>query len=477
MSEQPPAAAPIWRRPGLWLVVCLVVGLAARLGAIAYVHTMKVRVAGGQVVDPSTQPLFPDSFEYLRAAEGLLKGKGLGVGEGSEIGRMPGYPVFLAAVEVVFGYNLLAMRVMQALLGVVSVWLAYLLGRELFGTKEALAAAAVTAVYPFFLVFSVLLLSEALFITLLLAGAVCLAKALGSGSESERERASSLSPSPSPFTFSAVCCGLFFGLATLVRASFLLVVPLTAVGWVAAKRFRRAAAWRASLMLATCALVMVPWVARNWRVTGGHLVLTTLRTGPSLYEGLNPRAEGGPMMDDLRRELDGPAVEGMSEYERDRFWRQRAVEFARENPGRVLGLALKKLGRFWNVTPNLVQLQSPLHRYGLGVPYVVVMLFALVGLARSWRRGDVVLILMLPVVYYAVVHMVFVGSVRYRVPIMPLLVVLAGHGIAILWRRRKGGQGTATHRDRADVQRIAIGGRDAGAGAGGPNDEAGGGGG
>jgi hypothetical protein len=36
------------------------------------------------------------------------------------------------------------------------------------------------------------------------------------------------------------------------------------------------------------------------------------------------------------------------------------------------------------------------------------------------------LLVVLPIVYFTLLHMVFVGSLRYRVPVMPFMMVLAG---------------------------------------------------
>ena len=124
----------------------------------------------------------------------------------------------------------------------------------------------------------------------------------------------------------------------------------------------------------------------------------------------------------------------MTEWEKNRYWRQRALEFARENPRRVAELALAKLRRFWSVVPNLPELRKPVIVAGLGGAYVVVVLLALAGLLKAWRRWDVGLILVIPVVYHSLLHTVFVGSIRYRLAVMPLVVVLAAHGAVGLWQ-------------------------------------------
>jgi len=302
----------------------------------------------------------------------------------------------------------------------------WLLARELYGDRQACLAAAISAVYPYFVMFTPLVLAETVFIALFLWAAVFLELGFARGR-----------------WLSAVLAGVFLGLAVLVRASLLPWVFGAAVMWVLLRRLERGAVARAAAMLAVFCAVMAPWVMRNYSASGGHVVVTTLRAGSSLYEGLNPKADGGPMLDRIDW---GDGTEGMNEYEQDRLWRSRALAFAHSRPGRVLELAGTKLMRFWNVVPNYRSFRVPWLCVVVGVPYVGVMLLAFAGLARSWRRPDVHLILVLPVVYYAVLHAVFVGSVRYRVAIMPLLIVLASHGLASLfWRGERKGQRRGEH--------------------------------
>jgi hypothetical protein len=138
----------------------------------------------------------------------------------------------------------------------------------------------------------------------------------------------------------------------------------------------------------------------------------------------------------------GDGTEGLSEFEKNRLWRQRAIDYALANPGRVVVLAVRKLARFWNVVPNERRLRHPVTMAVLGIPYLLVIVLACVGAARWWRRPEVALTVILPVVYYSLLHLVFVSSVRYRIVVMPLLIALAGVGAVGAWERRQRPRGT-----------------------------------
>src|SRR5262249_53665636 len=90
--------------------------------------------------------------------------------------RTPGYPAFLAACRFLFGDRPLAARLVQAVLGTVAVWLVYRLTRQAVpeaeerpGWSRAMVAAALAAFYPYSVATSALLLSEAVFVPLMLA--------------------------------------------------------------------------------------------------------------------------------------------------------------------------------------------------------------------------------------------------------------------------------------------------------------------
>ena len=131
-----------------------------------------------------------------------------------------------------------------------------------------------------------------------------------------------------------------------------------------------------------------------------------------------------------------PELAELDEAAQDRALRRLAVEQMRANPGRVFGLAGRKFLRTWSLTPNVTEYSSGLVAIASAGYTAVVLIFAFVGLWRSWaakpddrkvRSGRrLQLLIWMPIVYFTLVHCVFIGSVRYRVPLMPLLAISAG---------------------------------------------------
>src|SRR5262245_18597713 len=159
---------------------------------------------------------------------------------------------------------------------------------------------------------------------------------------------------------------------------------------------------------------MAPWAIRNHRLTG-HFVATTLWVGPSLYDGLSPQASGASDMTFI--ETEGLYRQpGMSEYDNDQHCRRLAWEFARAQPLRAAQLAAIKLWRFWNPIPNADQFGHWAIRLVVGLFEGPILVLAAIGLWKSRRSVCRWLPAAAPVLYFTLVHALFIGSLRYRLP-------------------------------------------------------------
>ena len=114
--------------------------------------------------------------------------------------------------------------------------------------------------------------------------------------------------------------------------------------------------------------------------------------------------------------LADPGIVELDEITQDIMLRRRSIDFALANPGRAVGLAIIKAGRFWSPWPNAEMLQNPVAAALSAI--VTIPLFALVAVGLRDRRRDwrAIVLLAGPLAYFLVLHMVFVSSIRYRIP-------------------------------------------------------------
>ena len=390
------------------LAVLLIVALALRLGAGVLWQT---RMGEGFA--------FGDSQSYWSLARAIAFGEPYHYGpvDGS-VFRTPGYPVLLAPIFVLGGENppIPWARSLGAVFGTLAVLGVWFLGRIVFDDTAGWIAGGIAAVYPGAIATSILVLSEAPFCPLMLANLVLWV--LAWRATSGRSAAAW-----------AIGAGAIGGAATLVRPSWLLFLPFAVLVGVAFDSGRKRHLALGFAMSLGLIVVMTPWWVRNARLTG-RFVPTALQVGASLYDGLNPEATGASDMAFVDRFVaearQTPDVEGVPlEVRLDRRMRDAALAWAASNPGRAAQLAGVKFLRMWNVWPNEASLSWWPVRLAIVSTYVPVMVLGVLGAVATIRRGWPYVLCWLPAVYFTLLHVVFVSSIRYRQPAMLGMIVLA----------------------------------------------------
>ncbi len=434
-----------------WLFAILAVALAMRLIAGMW---WQQRLPAGKAFG------FPDSESYWELGRRIAQGQPYEFGpERYAIFRTPGYPILLAGLFLIDDEPpVLCGRALSAVLGTIAVAGVASLAKQLFGRRTALIAAGMAALYPEAIALSTFVLSEAPFCPLMVWQFVAWTKAWKSADTSLARMQGW-----------AAIAGILGGLATLMRPSWLLfalfagVIGVVAIAWQARNAtegvpYRADAAEGVSyrgrllrhlhlltILLATMAMTMLPWWARNYLIAG-RFVPTTLQVGASLYDGLSPMATGASDMRFVapfvaeQRAADAQSSElrGSFEDRLDERVKHASLAWARQNPGRVAELAWIKLRRMWSPLPNAAEFGGALTRSVLALTYVPVIVLAAIGAWRYGRRDWPYLLCILPAVYFTCLHVVFVSSIRYRQPAMLLLIVLAAAVLMELMDKREG---------------------------------------
>jgi hypothetical protein len=156
----------------------------------------------------------------------------------------------------------------------------------------------------------------------------------------------------------------------------------------------------------------------------------TTHLGRTLFESLGPGATGGPAADKV---LWPEEIKMLGEYQKDRFLLRRTFELVKEDPCRALALSQRKLARFFNIIPNELSFRSSVSIFLSALFMVPFYGFVLWGIGAMFRRERHLMYLLFCVVlYYTALHMVFVGSIFYRMVVEPILVIFAGYGGQIL---------------------------------------------
>ena len=379
--------------------------------------------------------VLPDYVMYDEVGRNLADGKGFVGGFAArtydpaaivdpdvpEIGFGPVYPMLLGAVYAVAGHRVGAVRVVQAALSTLWLFPFFAIARWTFGASTALAAMAFAAVYPAFIVYSGMLLTETLSTTLMVTAIWAVLWAWRGGGAGRWALA-----------------GVVMGALILLRSE---VLPLAAAVAALAvwRRPERQTVWRLALYAAVIAAMMTPWVVRNFRLYH-RVIAVSAHAGDTLWISVKGWTEWHP---------DDPEflalVRGRSYLEQQDAFHAAAVHEILSRPMEVAVTRLTRFPDFWlsGHTGYIVGLTESIADYrargAFAAPVIKSALLALntalivaglIGIARALTRPGTpppgVLLLLAPIVCIAAVHVVMFAAPRYQVPIMPFLLMFAG---------------------------------------------------
>ena len=341
--------------------------------------------------------------------------------------RAPLYPYGLGLVYSITGGSYLVPRAIQFILGALTALLAYAIARRLLGRLAAAVAGLIVALYPVLIYFEGELLTETLFIFLIMLSLYLYTLA------AERQRG-----------WMWFLAGLMTGGALITRPTMAIFIPFALLGALLVARRRVVHA----LLVALGALIMLAPVTLHNAAVSGEFIPLVWQGGLNFYLGNNPGADGwSATSPELRKDWWGGYNDQIAipeqEYGRELkyteisdYWTRRGVRYMTSDSRGWTGLMLKKAALFWgsrefpnNLDYNFMKIHSwvlrnPLITFATIAPLAVLGLIVLVPAARRLYF------------LYAFFISFFAGTVaffvcsRYRIPVLPVMAIFAGGGVA-----------------------------------------------
>lgn len=359
--------------------------------------------------------------------------------------RPPVFPVVLAGVYKLSGVASAsdrweAGRMAEAVLGTITVALICILALRLFGPATALVSGAIAAIYPPLLLVGSSLMSESVFIPLVLGATLC-----GLAARASPHR-----------VWWAAACGVLIALAGLTRSVGLVIaLPLLWIVWGDRLRPTRRALASAAALLAALLVVMVPWTVRNFHVFGSFVPVST-ENGSALAGTYNSAtahrddypALWAPPVIQLKAVTD--ANPRLNEAQISSRLTSLGEDYIKAHPGYPLLVAFWSSVRMLNLPgPGLERYAATYEAYPKTLTLIsvysfwVVAILALIGLASRRWRGTGVAIWAVPGLLI-LLTVFFSGDTRYRSPADPFILMLAALGALALaqrlraWRAARG---------------------------------------
>lgn len=380
------------------------------LALLVFVVALVPRVQAAQSYDT---PIQSEERLYDRYAWPWSQGEGAEPREkafpwhplGSFTHRPPLYVLFMGTIYYFEGRDFEAVRMAQAVVGALIAALTFVMGRQFANRWVGLAAAIIVAQYSFLIEFVTRLMSETLFVFLMMAALALLLWARNGR------------------LWLLFAASVVLGLANLTRPVLLLPFLLFLVIWLwFIPGFRRRPLAALVVLGLGLLLTIGPVVVRNYQFHG-KLVLISSNSGFTFYHGID-RTDGLTDPAFLRSKEEIQDL-GLGELEEQALFRQIAIQYLQRYPQDIPRILSTQVEEFtaalqgYKVSDVVMPTpEDPIlwPLLGWGTLLSLLLFPRRVFHARS--------LLYLTILAQVLMGLVFHMEVRYRLPLVPLMALL-----------------------------------------------------
>ncbi len=454
MSPERVLPQVVWRVRQLWAVLQAHPWLAIAIVALACRALLTLPALG----DVTRFYITPDSFEYEQLALNLIQGHGYSQAGAPpyppDVRRTPVYPLLLAAVYAVAGQQPWAAVTVNALLGVLACVLTAVAGTRLLGRDAGILAGMFLAVDLTSAAYSLTLMTETLFTVLLL---LCLLSVIRYMYRPDGRAAA----------LAAVWCGI--AILTRPIGLFLPFVLGPTLGVLPHALSRRTRALGACMFALLALAFPLGWTVRNYLVAGVAQPTSLIALNAYYHRAAFVEAQRrGARVEDVRQEFAKEALTGGSQAPSEQpadlaAMQRKALQVLLADPAGYLALHIRGVARLLGPERDLLtqfRVGSP---HAAGLPesvaefvtagshahtdtgslalivgtlqllgfYALAVVGVVAGLRSSLEQRAILLLGIVALYFLAVSGPE--AYARFRVPVMPFIVLLAAAGTQAVW--------------------------------------------
>ncbi len=355
--------------------------------------------------------------------------------------RAPFYNYFLGLIYFLTSDSIAAARFVQLLIGSLTAPLVYLLGREVFDRKVGLLASIIVLLTSDIVYFEGELVLEATAMWMILISLLLLVRY-----------------TKQPKLLTMTWLGLTTGLVIIDRPNAVVILPL--VVWVLWRSHRSVPAHpRLQHTLAFAALLMIPVglvLVHNVTRTQPALTIAT-QGGVNFYIGNNANADGVSAVmpgrlgynwqyADIKFAAEEETKSSLTPAQVSSYYFGLGLESIAADPVSWLSLMIKKTylifsGEEISNNRNLPAFKSEFFLFKL-LPLGMGILapLGIVGMLVFWRKSRSAQIVTVFAVLYAASFIAFFVNSRFRLPLLPVLAILAAALLLDIYERFRNGQ-------------------------------------
>ena len=357
---------------------------------------------------------FPDGVWYMNTAEAIYNNSF--IYPDNELRDAPGTPYFYAIFFPLVHYvGIKGLVIGNIIVATLSIFIFYHISLLIFDDiRAANLAALVSAMYPFFNFYSITVLTEIIYIFFLYVAFYYFIRFY----RTKHIRY---------IAFFAI----FFALDTLVRfANLPMFVFFILLSGFLMKRenINNGFIIKILTICSVCfVLVMSPWWVRNYQVHGKFVMTSVGESGKVFYSGNNPHNKSGGGIGGI-----DVHYEDLAKFEqikdlakRDEVMFKAGLDWIKKNPTDWIVLEFRKLIRLYSPIFYAKKYSTWYYNLLSIVSYGSIFILFLVSLYSLrkyfWLYSPMLLYLLL----LTGVHLVFIASIRYRLPVEPFMIIMA----------------------------------------------------
>ncbi len=372
--------------------------------------------------------------------DNLISGRGYSIdGKNPDLFIFPVYPIFLASLRLLH-ISFFYAKIVQCFVAGFICLVIYHIGKRIFNEKIGLLAGSLWAVYPYSVMHSKAL-DDSTLMTLFVVLTIFITIMF-------MEKKSFLN---------VMLLGLFCGLTTMIRNTFIAFIPFLFVWLVYYLRLKY---WNyLVIFLISMFVIIMPWIMRNYIYTG-HIALST-HGGGAFWSANNPYInsllKANLNQDYLYKVKD---IATPIEYEKEKELYNEAVDFIKSNPKMFIENIFLRLYYFYGwkyyfrqvpdpetgykhpplSLENIEEIRAeadrvysqPLYRLRsimYSISFFPLFLLAIGGFFISSIKSKYHQLTLIFIVSFTLVHILSIANIRHRQPIDALLTLYTANFI------------------------------------------------
>jgi len=304
-------------------------------------------------------------------------------------------------------------RIFQSLCLIAQGLLLFAISLKLFKDRSAALLTCVSVVfYPFFVFYQGLLLSETIFNTTLAISFYFLYCWYENQFKIDR------------YFFWA---NFFFVLSIYIKGTVALLPPFIFLFAYYFTKFKLYGAFKiffASIIIYI--ILLSPWWIRNYTIFNQFVPFTT-SSSLVLFVGNNPLNQDGGCELSLYKDTEPyTTIENIkNELVRSSRYKEEAVRYIAGNKEAFIKMVITKFKRFYSIVPNSEVYSAWYYKYVSVLTYGVFLFFALVSIVKNVSIFNRLVPVYTLAVYITLIHIVFISSIRYRLPLEQFMILLS----------------------------------------------------